>query len=84
VTLRKLLAWQILKLEGGTSLQPMWGPQGFNAQDPTLMVRKGRCAHSIEHKNLLMYDSAMDAFVGGCTCRPLPVVSLTQGLYVMR
>jgi hypothetical protein len=47
VTLRKLLARQILKLErGGTSLQPVWEPQGFNAQDPTLLVRKGRCAHS--------------------------------------
>jgi hypothetical protein len=46
VTLRKLLARQILKLEGGgggASLQPMWGPQGFNAQDPILLVRAGVC-----------------------------------------
>jgi hypothetical protein len=43
VTLRKLLARQILKLEGGggTGLQPMWGPQGFDAQHPILLVRAG-------------------------------------------
>jgi hypothetical protein len=45
VTLRKLLARQILKLQEGsssttttTSLQPLWGPQGFNVQDPVMLV----------------------------------------------
>jgi hypothetical protein len=43
VVLRKLLAWQILKLEGGGSgqLQPMWSPVGFDAESPAVQVSQG-------------------------------------------
>jgi hypothetical protein len=45
VILRKLLARQILKLEGraGGSMQHMWGSLGFNPQDVTLLVSHAVC-----------------------------------------
>jgi hypothetical protein len=45
VALRKLLARQILKLEGGGSgaaLQLLCSPQGFKVDERTLQVRVGR------------------------------------------
>jgi hypothetical protein len=47
VILRKLLARQMLKLQGGSggAVQPLWGPQGFSAEDPTLLV--GASVHTI-------------------------------------
>jgi hypothetical protein len=59
VILRKLLARQILKLQGGDggAVQPLWGLQGFDGQDPTLLV--GPSVHS----TLLMTGPTRPAFV---------------------
>jgi hypothetical protein len=47
VVLRKLLARQILKLEGGGNdkPQPMWSPVGFDEEDPAVQVSQGGMLH---------------------------------------